>query len=707
MTERIRRMAEYYHLGDSFPKPRTPEYARGDLLLPDFARQAKRTAEYLLFQEVRIDEDDCMVGRLRFDGSVEGDVFRGIGYKNRGVIAGAFYKKPFENLCTFESQHSTADFQIVLEKGLEGRLSDIRASREAHVGDAEALAYLDALETVIHGMLGWAEKCADACAQMALERDEPRKSELMEMARILRKVPAKPAETFREAVQCLYFCWQFLPDSLGLPDRYLYPCYRHDLDAGICDQEKMKELLQELFVMVNAATPVTNVWAGDKGGESHFSLGGFTADGKDGFNDLSRLILEAMMEVPLYRPQVSLRWTPDTPLEVLRLVMDAERRDPFKRIALVNDVPRVRMLTEHVGLPYEQAVRYTMVGCNEPALQGAMYYGGCKTNMVRSLTRTLLESEEECIACKTYDAFFALYKTRFFQDMRRFVEICDGFNAYRAKDVDMLSSVFLFGPVENGKSATRGGCVRAFSGTDLIGLVTVIDSLTVIRQFVYEERRFSMKWLIDMLRSDWDGFEEERREIYRRAQFHGNDEPMTREIAGQVSYMIQEFFQDKRNLYGFKFVIGNQIGYCAHHAWFGLQTPATPDGRHAGDAISFGSGQGGGRDRKGLTALLNSVADMDPACIICGPCVTNVMLDETLIRDDRHFQKTVALVDGYFRKGGMHVQLNYVSREELMEAKREPEKFENLRVRVSGFSGYFTRLDPAIQEEIIARTVKK
>ena len=134
---------------------------------------------------------------------------------------------------------------------------------------------------------------------------------------------------------------------------------------------------------------------------------------------------------------------------------------------------------------------------------------------------------------------------------------------------------------------------------------------------------------------------------------------------------------------------------------------ATPDGRLAGEAISFGAGQTGGRDREGLAALLNSVAQMDPTGIMTGPTVLNVMLDETLIRDDEKFDKTVALVEAYFKAGGPHIQLNYVSKEELLAAQAKPEEHENLRVRVSGFSGYFTLLDPKLQKDIIERTAKQ
>ena len=95
---------------------------------------------------------------------------------------------------------------------------------------------------------------------------------------------------------------------------------------------------------------------------------------------------------------------------------------------------------------------------------------------------------------------------------------------------------------------------------------------------------------------------------------------------------------------------------------------------------------------------------MDESGILCGPFVCNLMLDEALIRNDDHFDKTAHMLETYFRMGGLHVQLNYVSREELLAAREHPEQYGHLRVRVSGFSGTFTLLEESIQDDIMRRT---
>jgi autonomous glycyl radical cofactor GrcA len=134
------------------------------------------------------------------------------------------------------------------------------------------------------------------------------------------------------------------------------------------------------------------------------------------------------------------------------------------------------------------------------------------------------------------------------------------------------------------------------------------------------------------------------------------------------------------------------LGYNEHHKWFGEKTKATPDGRFDGDMLKFGIGQSEGRDKNGLTALLNSIANLDPNGISCGSTVTNISIDEQLIKNDDNFEKTVDMLETYFKNGGIHFQLTYVSKEDLINAKETPENYGNLRVRVTGFSDYFVKL---------------
>ena len=168
---------------------------------------------------------------------------------------------------------------------------------------------------------------------------------------------------------------------------------------------------------------------------------------------------------------------------------------------------------------------------------------------------------------------------------------------------------------------------------------------------------------------------------------------------------IYDHLKDKRNYHGFPCGIGNLQGYNPHHQWFGEKTKASPDGRRNGEMLKFGIGQSGGNDRNGLTALLSSVAKCDKHRIMYGSSVTNLFIDEQMVRNDESFDKLTKVLETYFNMGGTHFQLSYVSKEDLKNAKINPEDYKSLRVRVSGFSDYFVKLTESIQDDIIERTV--
>ena len=266
-----------------------------------------------------------------------------------------------------------------------------------------------------------------------------------------------------------------------------------------------------------------------------------------------------------------------------------------------------------------------------------------------------------------------------------------------------MSNIFLEGCIENAKGCTQGGLTRYIAVGLPIGLSNVIDSLSVTKQFVYDEKKITMPELIDALKNNWSGYEQLRTLILKKGNFFGNDDDCSNEIATRLFKSIGKW-NNTENYLGKKWLFGNLVGYNEHHKFFGNATKATPDGRFSGDMINFGIGQTKSKDRKGITALLNSVAKCDPDAVLTGPSVTNVLLEEQLIKNDEYFNKLVSLFETYFKNGGTHFQLTYVSKEDLINAQKTPDNYKNLRVRVSGFSDYFVFLNEGLQDEIIDRT---
>ena len=677
-------------------------YDREDLFLTPVKMSSKRLGEYMANQTPLIFEESRLPCFLAFDGSVEGDIFHRGGHKNFREAQANFYNKPVHNLLTFEWQHAAGDFEKIIKGGFVQIKREIADSAAAHKGDERALEYLIALSDFCDSATGWAHKCADYAKRLANSAENPQYREnLLLLSEKLRKVPEYPAEDFYEAILSLAMIYPYLPDSIGLIDRYLYPFYLKDKAAGRSDDE-VRALLQEFFLLLQGRIYVRSDRF-HRGGETHFCVGGFLENGEDGFNEFSRLIVDSLLELPTWIPQITLRWTPKTPTEVLRFMLDHERKDPNKRVAFVSDVPRVKGLMKYSGFSERDATSYSMIGCNEIALPGGIVFGFDPMNILRSVERTFHEFRDKVINAATFDDFMKIYERVLSEDLWEAEAISHGLQNIRSRDVNIVSSVFIDGCIKNAASVTQGGATKYTALGDLIGIPNVIDSLAIVKQFVYDEKLVGMEELCDALDADWVGYEDLRNLILHKGKFFGNDDDTSNEAARLFTSALDEWDNDT-NYMKKSWIFGNLIGYNEHHKFFGEATKATPDGRHSGDALTFGIGQINGKDRSGLTALLSSVAKYDPNCIMTGPSVTNVMLDEKIVRDDAQFEKLVKLFESYFKAGGTHFQLTYVSRQDLLNAKVDPDKYKSLRVRVSGFSEYFVTLHTALQDEIIART---
>ena len=706
MTERIEKLTELTLSGQMYANTVKTTYDEADLLLPRQQMESKRICEYILNQEPKLTEYSCLTGFFNFDGSVVGDAFRRAGHKATQEALELFYLKPIDNLSTMEWQHATADYTKILNKGIRGIIDDIDESLKKH-NDPEQVEFLLALKKVANALIEWAHKCSKRAAALSLTvQNEEYKSNLRKLSEALLRVPENAPETFYEAILCIYICFSADPDSIGTLDRYLYPFYKKDIENGMLTKEEAAEYLQELFLMLQAATRITSDRF-TRGGESHFCIGGYLPNGEDGFTELSRLIVESMIDLPTYIPQVSLRWTKKTPREVFRFMLDCERKDPHKRIAFQNDEKRIKCYTEICGIPFERAVGYTTVGCNEPAFLGAITGSNSKINFLRSMETVFHKKSKLIENTASFVDFFDIFKKELFSDLECGYEYDNFYNKQRAQDINYISSLLFNDCIENARSLTQGGGNTVIASPMCLGITNVIDSLCVVKQFVFDEKLFQMSELIAALKADWQGYEDMRMLILKKGKFFGNDDDTSNYIAQKLYRELYDFLKDKTNLYGYHWLIGDLLGYNIHHKWFGENTKATPDGRFSGDMLKFGLGQSEGRDREGLSALLNSIAKLDPSGIGCGSTVTNITLDEQLIKNDDNFEKTVDLLLTYFQNGGVHFQLTYVSKDDLMCAKETPDEYKHLRVRVSGFSDYFVKLNEAIQDDIIARTVQK
>ena len=474
MNERINELTKLTLEGKMYATPVKTEYDREDLFLSRQQMESKRLCEFILNQEPVLTEYSKMTGFFNCNGTVVGDAFHRMGHENFGKLYNNFYCKSVDNLSTFEWQHATADYKKVLEKGISGIIEEIDESLKTHDKEEE-IEFLNALKNVANTFIEWAHKCSQKALELSktIENDEYRKN-LIELSEALLRVPENKPSSFYEAVLTIYICFSADPDSVGTLDRYLTPFYKADIKNGVISREEAKEYLQELFLMLQAATHI-NSQHFTRGGESHFCIGGYLPDGSDGYNELSQLILESLLELPTWIPQVTLRWTKKTPKEVFRFALDCERKDPHKRIAFQNDEKRIKCYTEICGFPFEKAVGYTTVGCNEPAFLGAITGSTSKINFARCIETLFHKKSERIINTGDFDEFYSVFLEEMFSDLEIAYEYDNKYNRERAKDINYLSSIFFQGCIEKAKSMTQGAGDIVIASPMYIGIANVID----------------------------------------------------------------------------------------------------------------------------------------------------------------------------------------------------------------------------------------
>lgn len=726
MTERIKRLAEAAISRDVYPPVNPVSYNPESMFLPECQTIAVKIGEYLRSQRAVITDDEMLIGKMHFDDSVTSEYYSGRGHIHMAELNKHYYLKVQDRLCYVEWIHSGADLEFVIKHGFNEYYKKIEEAKAKWPDNKEKLEFLEGLRLTADSLLSWVDKCAAACLEasqnahwgVAASNDlvrsldgitgnklvgispgavVDRKQQLLHLSRICQRVPRNPATNFYEGIQSAYFVFMFLPDSPGRLDQFLYPLYVKDLEDGRITREFARELIQEYLIMVFGHQTYLNMRSSD----NHFCIGGYTPEGKDGFNELSELILEAYLALPIWRPAISFRYTKFTSSETMRMMTRINRKN--MNVVFVNDEPRIKALAE-AGVVFEDAVNYTTVGCNEINLQGmGVTNAGINSNIGRSMALMFAEHSDECLASDTFEEFWEAYKKHLWRDLDETMDYVDKFNAKRAKDISMIGSLLNDGCIDKAERITNGGGKYHLSAAEVDGIICVADSLSVIQQFVYDEKRVSMETMVNALNSNWAGYEDLRSEIIRDGRFYGNDDDQPDFLLKRLVDEIFSRTKDRLNSFGGHFQFGSYVGYNPSNTYLAALLPATPDGRYDGETFGIGLNQLDNKDHTSLTALLRSAAKVDYSHF-GGPLVLNLKIDQRMADSEEKLDKLAAMYETYFKLGGIQFQPTYVTTEELLKAQRQPEEYRNLRVRVSGFSGNFVLLGKDIQEEIIRRT---
>ncbi|ADD07981.1 trans-4-hydroxy-L-proline dehydratase [Candidatus Aciduliprofundum boonei] len=592
----------------------------------------------------------------------------------------------------------------------------------------EKMEELKAMDIVADAIVIYAHRYAEKLQSMAKkEKDERRRKELEDMAKICRWVPEHAPRTFWEALQHYWFIhvgvtYETNPwDSFnpGRIDQNLYPFYEKDVKEGRLNRERAKELFQAFWLKFNnqPAVPKVGVTAEESFTYNDFSklnVGGLTEDGYDGVNELSYLILEVLSEMRTLQLNTAVLISNRNPdrflIEALKVVGPGFGEPPFFNY----DELIVRMLRQ--GKSLEDARTSGVSGCVESGAFGKEAYiltGYFNLPKILEITlhngidpRTGKKVGIETGDVTEFKSFEELWDA-FLKQVKYFLDIKmkgnDIIEALYAKYLPVpFLSLWIEDCVKNAKDYNVGGARYNTQYIQVVGLGTLTDSLVSIKYNVFDKKFFKMDEVIKALDNNFKGYELMRQRFLNRTPKFGNDDDYADEIAKRIVDVVVDMIESYPPSPIRKASKRAYFLPTTAHVYFGKVTGATPDGRIAGYPVSEGISPVQGMDRKGIAAVFRSVAKCDWAKT--GGALLNQKLTGDLLENEENIKKLAALIRNFFRWGGHHVQFNVVSSEVLKEAQEKPPEFQDLMVRVAGYSDYFVNLPKGLQDEIIKRT---
>ncbi len=585
---------------------------------------------------------------------------------------------------------------------------------------------LQAMKIAAQAMIDFAKRHAAALEGLASkETSAQRKEELLNIATICKRIPAHAPGTFHEALQHYWFIHLGVITELnpwdsfnpGRLDQHLMPFYKEETTSSSLDREKARELLQCFWIKFNnhPAPPKMGVTALESNTYTDFALinlGGVKADGSDAVNEMTYLILEVIKEMRLLQPSSMVQISKKNPDRFIHKTLDITRTG-FGQPSIFNTDAIIQQLLRQ-GKSIEDARNGGASGCVESGAFGTeAYFLTGYFNLAKILELTLNNGFDprtnrqvgpetgNPVDFKTIEDFFHAYQSQiqYFTDVK--IEGNLKIEELFATQLPVpFLSLLIDDCIASGKDYNAGGARYNTSYIQGVGLGSVTDSLTAIRHHVFDRQTISLKGLTEALASDFENYEEFRKEVVFNTPKYGNDDDYADQHA---TLLFNAFFNavDGRPCYrGGSFRINMLPTTC--HVYFGSITGAMPDGRLAGKPLSEGISPCQGADTSGPTAVLKSASKIDH--IKTGGTLLNQKFTPSFFNDPESYKKLTALIRAWFRLDGHHIQFNVVSADTLRDAQQHPEKYRDLIVRVAGYSDYFNDLGEDLQNEIIART---
>ncbi|SFA82223.1 glycerol dehydratase, cobalamin-independent, large subunit [Acetitomaculum ruminis DSM 5522] len=656
--------------------------------------------------------------------------------------AGVLNFRPSGN-CGSPIGHFIGNFWTVCDKGFGAIVKEAKEKmeilEEKGIQGDEARHYIfyRAVVIVSEGLITYTKRYAKECKRLADEcKDEKRKEELLSMAESLEWIIENPCRTYRESLQACYLYQmghildaQLHGISYGRLDQYCGKYLEKDLKEGRITEDEAQEIT-DLFMLKVAE--INRLWseAATHSGPGYttgqlVTIGGTDKDGNDATNLVTYMILRSSRRLKIHQPPVAIRIHDNTPDELWE--------EAIATNSAVGGVPSfeydnviVKSMVEQRGISLEDARNYALVGCVEPAVCGCDFAnsGGDGNAAYTILPAALWLAINNGVNPFRFpgapEPTVSGPQTGYLYEMKSMGEVLkayktqmDYFTKWQVNMVNCYEYIYSFhtplpllsatmtGCMESGLDVLWGGAKYNGAGNSSIGHGTVADSLNIINQICFVEKKATTRELYDALIANWEGYEDLHQYILGKAKHFGNNDPE----ADQFISFVADTYAD-----GIKRGVSPRGCNWSAGCWpvtlnvvMGMFNHATPDGRYTGQPLSDGISPVQAMDKNGPFSTINSILKFDESKYPNGT-LCNMKFHPTVLQGADGYKKLRAVMEAFFKGGGMELQLNIVSADTLRDAQEHPENYKDLVVRIAGFSAYFVEVFKESQDDLIRRT---
>ena len=604
----------------------------------------------------------------------------------------------------FDFSHLMPDWESVYSLGLTGLKARLNESRRkikesGAITDGQEEYFCCGITTL------------DALIRYILRREKAERAygtpESLAAADAFRAIATDKPQTLYQAMLLCFTFYAVLTfvegsfvRSLGALDQLFAPLYYKDIELGASEEDE-NTLIDCFYVKWQSMNVAANI---------PFYLGGSDENGRDKVTDFSRLLVERYARLDLISPKMQIRVNKNTPDDFINGVLKSIRSGNSSFVFCNDDV--IIPALEKIGEQRADAVNYALIGCYEPLAAGKEVACSCNAliNLAKVVEAALnggkdLLSGEVMIEnvptdYKSFDDFKAETERIALECAKKAVfVVSEADKYYNLVSASPLFSATFNSSVEKGLDLYYGGAKYNNSSINIIGLASYADSLAAVKKFVFDEKIVTLGRLDDILKNDWAGADELLIKAQAQKNRFGNDSDEPDSWAKDVFTLLSGYVNGRKNGRGGVFRTGLfSVDNCY---LYGKRTGAGADGRLAREPISKNLCASVGKDISGVTAVMNAVRALGLKDAPNG-AVLDVILHPSAVSGEDGLNAFRSLLKAYFAGGGQSVHFNVFSAETLIDAKKHPEKYASLQVRVCGWNAYFTSLSEVEQDAFIA-----